>query len=99
MLCVCICRALLSGAGRKNENWESKLSFQAEEFLKEREQRDGEVKSWEKEKKRWKAFKTELETEVCFFSLSLVMHAWDDLVGVFRLVVPSNHFNRLRTPS
>jgi len=32
--------------------------------LKEREQRDGEVKSWEKEKKRWKAFKTELETEV-----------------------------------
>jgi hypothetical protein len=32
--------------------------------LKEREQRDGEVKSWEKEKKRWKSFKTELETEV-----------------------------------
>jgi hypothetical protein len=50
---------------RKNENWESKLSFQAEEFLKEREHRDSEVKSWEKEKKRWKAFKTELETEVC----------------------------------
>jgi hypothetical protein len=50
---------------RRNENWESKLSFQAEEFLKEREQRDGEVKSWEKEKKRWKLFKTELETEVC----------------------------------
>jgi hypothetical protein len=70
---MCICHALLSGADRKNENWESKLSFQAEEFLKEREQRDGEVKSWEKEKKRWKAFKTELETEVCFFPLSLVM--------------------------
>ncbi len=50
---------------RRNENWESKLSFQAEEFLKEREQRDAEVKSWEKEKKRWKLFKTELETEVC----------------------------------
>ena len=32
--------------------------------MKEREQRDGEVKGWEKEKKRWKAFKTELETEV-----------------------------------
>jgi hypothetical protein len=51
-------------SNRKNENWEAKLSFQAEEFLKEREQRDAEVKSWEKEKKRWKAFKTELETEV-----------------------------------
>ncbi len=63
---MCICCALLSGTNRKNENWESKLSFQAEEFLKEREQRDGEVKSWEKEKKRWKAFKTELETEVRF---------------------------------
>lgn len=55
----------LSCRCRKNENWESKLSFQAEEFLKEREHRDSEVKSWEKEKKRWKAFKTELETEVC----------------------------------
>ena len=26
-------------------------------------------------------------------------YAWDDLVGVFRLVVPSNRFNRSRTPS
>jgi hypothetical protein len=55
---------LVTSCFRKNENWEAKLNFQAEEFLKEREQRDGEVKGWEKEKKRWKAFKTELETEV-----------------------------------
>ncbi len=55
---------ILSTGLRRNENWESKLSFQAEEFLKEREHRDGEVKSWEKEKKRWKSFKTELKTEV-----------------------------------
>ena len=60
-----ICTFVAALACRKNENWESKLSFQAEEFLKEREHRDSEVKSWEKEKKRWKVFKTEPETEVC----------------------------------
>lgn len=92
---MCVCRALLSSAVRKNENWESKLSFQAEEFLKEREHREQEVKSWEKEKKRWKAFKTELETEVFFFSFELV-HV---IVSCVRLVVSSNHCNRLGTPS